>query len=169
MQWIAGKQWGGRGRRNGYPSGWQPGAHQVPCSLSSVVAWMGLFLGCQDGEGLVDLHHGDNEEATGQQEGGPKEEEEEVPGSVEALVQDAGLIFLGRGEAVENPVLVEFGSDLLHISPGPLVVVQAARDVGALEGRSNSTHGVGHSCCLVLRAEGWYGVKQGDGFGAGTI
>lgn len=160
---------GRQGEEEWVPKWVQPGAHQVPCSLSSVVAWMGLFLGCQDGEGLVDLHHGDNEEATGQQEGGPEEEEEEVPGSIEALVQDAGLIFLSRGEAVENPVLVEFGSDLLHISPGPLVVVQAARDVGALEGRSNSTHGVGHSCCLALRAEGWYGVKQGDGFGARTI
>lgn len=109
-----------------------PGTHPAPGGPSSDVVWMGLLLGCQDGEGLVDLHHGDNEEATGQQEGGPEEGEEEGLGTVEALIQDTRLILPSRGEAVENLALVEFGSNLLHIGPGHLVVVQAAWDVGAL-------------------------------------
>ena len=103
---------------------------------------MGLLLGCQDGEGLVDLHHDDNEEATGQQEGGPEEGEEEGLGTVEALVQDTRLILPSRGEAVENLALVEFGSNLLHIGPGHLVVVQAAWDVGALQGEARAPVGL---------------------------
>lgn len=95
---------------------------------------MGLLLGRQDGEGLVDLHHDDNEEAAGQQEGGPEEGEEEGLGPVEALIQDAGLVLPSGGEAVENLVLVELGSNFLHVGPGRLVVVQAAWDVGALRG-----------------------------------
>lgn len=60
------------------------------------MAWIGLLLSRQDGKGLVDLHHGDNEEATGQQEGGPEEREEQGLGSIEAPVQDSGLILPSR-------------------------------------------------------------------------
>lgn len=101
-------------------------------NLSSVVAETGLLLSRQDGEGLVDFHHGDDEEATGQQERGPEEREEEGLGPVEAPVQDPGLILPRGREAVENLVLMEFVSDFLHVGPGHLVVVQAAWDVGAL-------------------------------------
>ena len=91
-----------------------------------------LPLGRQDGQGLVDLHHDDNEQAAGQQEGGPEEREEEALGPIEAPVQDAALVLQSRGKAEEVLVLVEPGSDLLHVGPGHLVVVQAAWDVGTL-------------------------------------
>lgn len=93
---------------------------------------MDLPLGRQDGQGLVDLHHDDDEQAAGQQKGGPEEREEEALGPIEAPVQDAGLILPSRGEAEEILVLMKPGSDLLHVGPGHLVVVQAAWDVGAL-------------------------------------
>ena len=51
---------------------------------------------------------------------------------MEAPVQDSGLVLPRGREAVENLVLVEAASDSLHVGPGQLVVVQAARDVGAL-------------------------------------
>ena len=95
-------------------------------------ACVDLPLGRQDGQGLVDLHHDDDEQAASQQKGGPEEREEEALGPIEAPVQDAGLILPSRGEAEEILVLMEPGSDLLHVGPGHLVVVQAAWDVGAL-------------------------------------
>lgn len=108
----------GRGGHTQHSLGGLPGAPAAqPC-----VAWTGSLLGCQDGEGLVDLHHGDDEEAAGQQEGRPEEIEEEGLGPVEALVQDAGLIRPRRREAVENPELVEPVSDFLHVGPGRRVV-----------------------------------------------
>lgn len=50
------------------------------------MAHISLLLGRQDGEGAVELYHADNEEATGQQEGGPEEGKKEGLGPVEALV-----------------------------------------------------------------------------------
>lgn len=52
-------------------------------------------------------------------------------GPIEATIHNAGLDLRCR-EAVESLVLVEIGSDLLHISQGHLVAVQVARDIGAL-------------------------------------
>lgn len=97
--------------------------------------WIGLPLSSQDGEGPVEFHHGDNEEATSQQEGGPEEGEEQGLRPIEAPIHNAGLNLRCR-EAVESLVLVEIGSDLLHISQSHLVVVQVARDIGALWGES---------------------------------
>lgn len=116
-----------------------------------------LPLGCQDGEGPVELHHGDDEEAAGQQEGGPEEGDEEGLRPVEAPVQRAGLVAPGRGEAAEDAVLVEVGSDPLHVGPGRRVVVQAVRDVGAL--RSESRRRVGVSVSQGPR------VREGEGQG----
>lgn len=126
------------------------------------MASTGLLLRCQDGERLVDLHHGDDEEAPCQQERRPEEGEEEGLWPVEAPVQDAALVLPSCREAVENPVLVELGSDLLHVGPGRLVVVQAAWDVGALWGRGKSTHGVGNPCFLGPAVESgpWVGVRS---------
>lgn len=104
---------------------------------------MGLLLGRQDGEGLVDLDHGDDEEAPGEQEGRPEEREEQGLRSVEAPVQDPGLVLARGREAVEHLVLVEIVSDFLHIGPGHLVVVQAAWDVGALWGEARDPMGLG--------------------------
>lgn len=122
-----GRQDGGESRKAG---GEGRGGHAEPSLGVSpgplrpgpCVAWTGSLLGCQDGEGLVDLHHGNDEEAAGQQEGRPEEIEEEGLGPVEALVQDAGLIRPCRREAVENPELVESVSDFLHVGPGCRVV-----------------------------------------------
>ena len=61
------------------------GSQPVPCALTSGMAWLALLLGRQNGQVLVALHHGDNEEATGQQEGGPEEGEKKGLGPVEAL------------------------------------------------------------------------------------
>jgi hypothetical protein len=41
-------------------------------------------------------------------------------------------------KAIEFMVLIEIGSDLLHICQGCLVVVQVPGDIGALWGRSRS-------------------------------
>lgn len=106
------------------------------------MAWMALLLGRQDGQVLVALHHGDNEEATGQQEGGPEEGEEEGLGPVEAPEQHAGFVPWRCGEAVEDLLLLEVGSDLFHVGPGRLVVVQAAWDVGALWGEARAAVGL---------------------------
>lgn len=133
-------------KRHGYTNGVQPRVPPVPCHLSSVVAETGLLLSRQDGEGLVGLHHGDDEEATRQQEGGPEEGEEEGLGPVEAPVQDSGLVLPRGREAVEDLVLVELVSDFLHVGPGHLVVVQAAGDVGALWGEARAPWG-GRSLC----------------------
>lgn len=59
-------------------------------------------------------------------------------GPVEALVHDTSLIDLRCRKAIEIMVLVEIGSDLLHIDQGSLVVVQVPGDIGALWGRSGS-------------------------------
>lgn len=109
---------------------------------------MRLLLGRQDGEWPIDLHHGNNEEATGEQEGGPEEGGKESLGPIETLVQDARLILPHRREAVENLALMELGSDLLNISPGHLVVVQASRDVGALLGEKQEHLWVRCLCVL---------------------
>lgn len=124
----------GRGGHAEHSLGIPPG----PLRPGPRVAWTGSLLGRQDGEGLVDLHHGDDEEAAGQQEGRPEEIEEEGLGPVEAPVQDAGLVRPRRREAVENPELVESGSDFLHVGPGRRVVAQAAGNVGALWGEARA-------------------------------
>lgn len=59
-------------------------------------------------------------------------------GPVEALVHDAGLVDLRCRKAIEFMVLIEIGSDLLHICQGCLVVVQVPGDIGALWRRSRS-------------------------------
>lgn len=126
MRWKTGWR-GGESRRQEEKAGvdthstaW--GVSPGPLRPGPCVAWTGSLLGCQDGEGLVDLHHGDDEEAAGQQEGRPEEIEEEGLGPVEALVQDAGLIRPRCREAVENSELVEPVSDFLHVGPGRRVV-----------------------------------------------
>lgn len=132
--WVDGEgEWEGRGKRRGWV---QPRVPPAPCDLSSVMTCTALLLSCQDGEGLVDLHHDDDEEASGQQEGGPEKREQEGLGPIEAPVQDPGLILARGREAIENPVLVEIVSDFLYVGPGQLVVVQAAWDVGALWGEA---------------------------------
>lgn len=76
----------GRGGSRGTHVRGSLGAHPVPLGPGSPAAWRGLLLSRQDGKGLIDLHHGDNEETSGQQEGGPEEREEQGPGPIEPLV-----------------------------------------------------------------------------------
>lgn len=80
------------GRGRGTQVGSSLGAPAVSSGRDSSGTWRGLLLSCQDGEGLVDLHHGDNEETSSQQEGRPEEREEQGPGPIETLVQDSGLV-----------------------------------------------------------------------------
>lgn len=153
---------GGRGTVH---DGAQPGVPPGPCGPGGAVAWGSLLLGGQDGEGLVDFHHGDDEEAAGQQEGGPEQREEKGLRPVEAPVQDAGLVLPRHREAQENAVLVESVSDGLHVGPGRLVVVQAAWDVGALWGEARAPVGLEGPVWGHLEMSGWPGAKENTSFG----
>lgn len=157
----AGGEWKGRGNRRGHSLGFPP----APCRPSSGVAWARLLLCRQDGEGLVDFHHGNNEEATGQQGGGPQEREEKGLWPVEPPVQDARLVLLSRREAEENPGLMEVLSDFLHVRPGLLVVVQAAWDVGALWGEASMAMGREDPVSRGLETNGGHRVKKNASFG----